>query len=402
MSWTRDLLAKTPVKYTAPSKLFSGIGNRTNNPTSQLGSTGSNSTLFAVIHNLANATAAINWRLYRKSSTGNPEDRTEVLSHPALVVFNKPNQFYTRQEFVETFQQHIDLAGEAWWVVSYIGNTPIELWPVRPDKMTPVPHPTDFLSGYIYNGPEGEKIPLGLNEVIQIRMPNPLDPYRGMGPIQSLLVDLDSTKYAAEWNRNYFYNSAEPGGVIEVPNGLSDSQFDELQARWNEQHRGVSGAHRVAIIEHGTWKDRNVSQKDMQFAELRQVSRDIIQEAFGFPKSMLGTVTDVNRANAEAMEYVFAKWRIVPRLERIKMALNNDFLPLFGATGQGVEFDYENPVPDDEAQEIADRNSIVANLVALKNAGFDETAAAEWLGITPIPLTSQPVSVGGGTNGGSN
>ncbi len=46
---------------------------------------------------------------------------------------------------------------------------------------------------------------------------------------------------------------AEPGGIIEVPTPLSDPDFDQLRDRWNEQHRGVANAHRVAILEHGKW-----------------------------------------------------------------------------------------------------------------------------------------------------
>ena len=46
------------------------------------------------------------------------EDRIEVTSHAALDLWNKPNKFMPRQEFVETFQQHVDLTGEACWVIA--------------------------------------------------------------------------------------------------------------------------------------------------------------------------------------------------------------------------------------------------------------------------------------------
>lgn len=339
----------------------------------QMASMGSVGTLFAIVDALAENTSQVDWKLYRKAASGRHEDRTEITSHLALTIWNKPNRFFTRQEFTQTFQQHSDLTGEAWWVVGRNSRAtfPMELWPVRPDRMSPVASPTEFLVGYIYTGPDGEKVPLRLDEVIQLRRPNPLDPYRGMGPVQSILADLDSTRYSAEWNRNFFLNSAEPGGIIEVPESLSDGEFRELRDRWNEQHRGVSQAHRVAILEHGKWVDRKFSQKDMQFVELRGASREIIREAFRFPKPMLGTVEDVNRANADAAEVVYARWCLVPRLERIKQALNNDFLPLFGSTGQGVEFDYCNPVPEDheaEAKQLTSRSDAAKTLV---DAGWD-------------------------------
>jgi hypothetical protein len=109
----------------------------------------------------------------------------------------------------------------------------------------------------------------------------------------------------------------------------------------------------------------------MQFVELRTVTRDTIMEAFRIHKHMLGVSNDVNRANAEAAAYSFARWIVVPRLERIKAALNTVFLPMFGAVGESVEFDYESPVDDDESAKNAKRDSVVKAVVDLVTAGFD-------------------------------
>lgn len=344
-----------PVPYAPKSQRIVTIGGTgygmTNTPADQMRAFGSNGTLFAIVSRLANSTASARWRLYRSAASGHDEDRTEVTRHAALDVWRKPNPFMTQQEFVETFQQHKELTGEAWWLPARISGLafPTELWPVRPDRMSPMPDPIDFLKGYEYLGPEGERIPLGLDEAIFLRSPNPLDIYRGMGPVQTLLADLDSAKYSAEWNRQFFLNSAEPGGIIEVDEILSDEQFNEMTDRWREQHQGVQNAHRVAVIERGRWVDRkNFSQREMQFAELQEVSDEKIRKAFGFPKPLLGSVDDVNRANAEAAEVVFARWLIRPRLDVIKQALNNDFLPMFGTAAQGLEFDYDEIVPEDK------------------------------------------------------
>lgn len=344
------VLDKTPVPYvsTAPGRL-SMFAPRGKSKTLELEAMGGVGTLFSIVSRTANATSQVNWHLWRKAPSGLKEDRVEVTRHAALDLWNEPNKFTTRQEFVESFQQHVDLTGESEWLISRKPGwpVPLEMWVVRPDMMKPVPHPTEFLTGWEYASPDGMKVPLGLDEVIQIRMPHPTDPFRGMGPVQALLITLDSAKAADEWNHNFFRNSAEPGGIIEVEKRLSDDEFDEMTLRWNEQHRGVRNAHRVAVIEQGKWVDRSYSQKDMQFVELRQVTRDQVMEAFAMSKPMLGISEDVNRAAADAGLTQFARYLSVPRLERIKGALNNDLLPMFGTTGQGLEFDYENPVPED-------------------------------------------------------
>jgi hypothetical protein len=264
----------------------------------------------------------------------------------------------------------------------------LELWVARPDRMAPVPSATDFVAGYVYTGPSGEQIPLDTDDVIFLRTPNPMDPYRGMGAVQTVLADLDATRYSAEWNRNFFINGAEPGGIIEVDKRLSDEEFDELKTRWDESHKGVSNAHRVAIIEQGKWVQTKFSQRDMQFSELRSQSSEFIREAFGFPKPMLGTVEDVNRANAEAAEVVFARWLLVPRLERIKQALNSGLLPLYGKdAARTLEFDYDNPVPDDkqaEADELAAKAKAAKDLVGV---GYNPQDVARVVGLPEMRFT---------------
>ncbi|WP_269649722.1 phage portal protein [Streptomyces sp. ActVer] len=364
----------------------------------QMRAMGTVGTLFAIVNRTSNATALVNWRLYRKAPSGKPEDRVEVTQHAALDLWNKPNQFFTRQELVETEQQHIDLTGEGWLVIarnSQRSSMPLELWPVRPDRIAPVPHPVDYISGYMYTGPDGQQIALRVEDVIQIRMPNPLDPYRGMGPVQSVLTEIDASRYSAEWNRNFFMNSAEPGGIIELPSVLSDPEWDQLQARWSEQHKGVANAHRVAFLEHGKWVDRKYTQRDMQFAELRSVSRDVIREAFGAPKFVLGDVDDVNRANADASKALFAEQLTIPRLERFKQALNNDLLPLYGKdAARLLEFDYDNPVPPDAAAKNEELKAKAEAAQRFVDMGFDPRSVAEALDLPEMQVVASAGGAG--------
>jgi HK97 family phage portal protein len=371
----RTRATPTPVPFASRHTSYGhGLFGSRRGTTAQLDSMGSVGTVFAIVNRTAKAEAGVEWGLYRKAKSGKKEDRQQVTSHAALDLWNKPNAFYTQSVFVEAGAQHKLLTGEQWWVIAKNERStlPLELWPVRPDRMTPVPDPETFLAGYMYTGPDGQQVALRREDVIFIRTPHPSDPYRGIGPVQALLTDLDAVQYSAEWNRNFFLNSAEPGGIIEVPNSLSDPQFDELRDRWNEQHKGIANAHRVAILEHGKWVDRKFTQRDMQFAELRNLSREVIREAFGFPKPMLGAVDDVNRANGDAGERMFARWLVCPDLEAVRDALNNQLLPLYGPTGKGLEFDFVNPVPDDVESESKQLTARANAAKALADAGVWE------------------------------
>lgn len=371
---------------------------RTGGTETQMRAMGSVGTLFAIVDRLATSTAAADWYMCRTARPGErPEDREEVTRHAALDLWTRPNRHYTQQMFIETFSQHYELVGEGWWVVArspLARSLPLELWPVMPHRIHPIPDPDEYLAGYMYLAPDGQQIPLALDEVIHIRRPNPIDPYRGIGPVQTILADLEGVRLSAEYNRNFFLNSAEPGGVIEIDRRLSDDEYDEMVKRWREQHQGTYNAHRVALIEGGArWVERAYTRRDMQFAEMRAVSSEVIREAFGIPKFALGLVDDVNRANAEASKALFAEQMTVPRLERIKQALNSQLLPLFGATGRGVEFDFVSPVPADRDADNAELTARAAAAKTLIEGGLPRTYALATAGLpelTPDLMDPEP------------
>jgi HK97 family phage portal protein len=329
-----------------------------------------------------------------------------VIRHQALNVINKPNDFFSRFKLFELDQTYLDLTGESYWVIERDPRAtfPTGIWSVRPDRMDPVPHPEKYLAGWIYTSPDGqEKIPLGTDEVIQVTYPNPMDPQRGLGPVQSILVDADCSRYSAAWNKNFFFNSALPGGVIAVDHRMADDEWDEFQERWMASHRGMRAAHRVGMLEGGmTWIPNAMSMRDMDFAELRNLSRDVIREAFRMHKVMTGVSDDVNRANAQTGEEVFSNWGVVPRLDRRKDVINNFFLPMFGSTGENVEFDYIRPTPTNREQDNAELTAKANAVVLLVGAGFDPGEACDVVGLPRMSFASvqeaarQPAPAPGG------
>lgn len=384
---------QSPAPVASPSRITPFFGHR--GQAASLRTMQNVGTIFGIVNRTAETASKVEWKLYRKRTDGRRayayegmDDRTEVTQHLALKVFNKPNPFYTRQELIESYAQHMSLTGEAWWVLGYMSGfgAPTEIWPIRPDLMAIVESSTEYIASYEYRHPDGSRTPLDTREVVFSRRVDPLDAYRGVGPVQSVMAKIDSIRYSDEWNRNFFLNDASPGGIVKVSRDIDDDEYRRLQFRWNEAHKGVDNAHRVAILdgEDMDWVERQSIHRDMQFAELSQLSAEQIREAFGFPKPMLGTSDNVNRANAEAGEYLFTKHILVPMLERIKQALNTKFLPLFGSAGEGVEFDYENPVPEDRAADARDRESRTLAAKTLIDSGVYGPEALAALGLPPL------------------
>ncbi len=361
-----------------------------------------NGTLYAIVQRIIEAVAEAEWRLYKiprdgrrrydPGITGTQDDRVEVTRHPALDVWRQPNPFMTGYTFREVTQQHAETTGEMYWVVQKIGTVPYEKWPVRPDRMFPIPHPTEFLAGWIYRSPDGEEVPLSVDQVIFIRTPNPLDIYRGLSPVQTIMTDLEATNQASEYTSNWFRNGAYPGGIIEAEQNISDEDFDQLLSRWKETHQGTSNVNRVAILESGMkWQSISPSHDDMQLVEIKESTRETIRESFGFPKAMMGATDDVNKANAYAGEVLFARWIVKPRLCRIRDALNQFFLPMFGPSAQGLEFDFLNPVPEDDeiAAEVLRNKAESAGFLAGTGL-YDAESIASVVGLPELEELPEP------------
>jgi len=336
--------AERPPMALASGHNLTGLGGGATipNQVSQMQAMTNTSWLFSVVDRIAASTAAVPWNLFRIA----PNGETQVVpKHPILDLWRAVNPFYTRQEFLETSIQHFELTGEIWWlIVRNRGGRPVEMWPIRPDRIRPVPHPTEFVSGYIYTIGTAQ-IPLERKDVIFIRRLSPLAPYRGIGTVQSMMMDIGAEQAASQWTRNFFNNGAMPGGILQFDEGMSDADFERLVSRWSEQHQGVANAHRVAVLERGKWVDSKFSQRDMQMDSLRRLSRDIIFGAFGIPSSVMGVTESVNRANAEAGDVMFGRWILKPRLERIKQALNERLVNLMDKT---LILDYAEPSPENK------------------------------------------------------
>lgn len=396
---------KPPVPVSSPNyrrgKRFDlGLGRASKE--AQLNAYRQSGTVYSIVSLLQSAPASITWHMYKKQpqdgrrryTTGDrgSDQRTEVVQHAALQLWQKPNDFMSSFEFQEGCNQHLELAGETFWVLNReVVNFPTSMWYVRPDRMEPVPDPDDYLVGWIYNSPDGTQIPLKVDEVIQEKMPDPLDSFRGAGPVGSIMPNIEQQHYATEYQRNLFFNGADPGGIIQAPIKLSDTEFDELVDRWREMHQGVARAGRVGVLENGlTWVPNGHSNKDLEYGNLRLANRDEIREAWRMHKAMLGTVEDVNRANAQTAEEVFVGWQTIPRLERRKNTLNHKLLPMFGSTSSSVEFDYEDPSPENREVDNAELMAKSQAAMTLINSGFNPDDVLEVVGLPAMRFEEKP------------
>jgi len=311
--------------------------------------------LFGAVSLIAHSVADSDWALYVNS---NKTDSKEIDDHPMLDLFDHVNPFQTRYQFMLLAQMYMGLVGECFVILDFNRlGTPGRMWLAPPGYMYIVPDKENYISHYEYRK-DGQIQRLELPEVIHIMDPNPANPYRGMGAAHSIGTDLDSERYASRYQQKLFFNDARPGMALEIPGDIPPKEErDDFMKQWNSQYRGWGKAYSTAFL-WGGMKINNVTMtnRDMDFKELRKATRNIILAAYHIPESLIGASEVGSRARAEADEYIFAKYTIKPALQRFKEAFNEQLCPLFD---EKLELDFINPVPEDRVTLVDECDRLV-------------------------------------------
>lgn len=271
----------------------------------------------------------------------------EIENHPLLDLLYHPNGFMTKDEFMEMTVLHMELAGEAFWYIIRNGaGLPIELWPLMPYLVQIKKSPTTFIEAYAYITPGGNTLIIKPDDIIHHKYMNPDDLYRGMSVVRAAARAVDTDAHAADWNRNFFYNSAVPDLVLEADGTLTDETFARLKNEWDGKYAGTENAHRTAILEEGLKVNvLGMAQREMEFLEGRKFNRDQILALFRVSGAILGIQENSNRATAESAEYVFAKRVVRPKMMRITNRITEDLAIQFDPK---LVLGFENPVPEDK------------------------------------------------------
>lgn len=333
----------------------------------------------------------IDLRLFRHKSDGEIE---EVTTHEALDVLDKVNETMTRYDLFETTGSFLELTGESfWWLIKNEAGKIVSIYPwLSPDRMQVIPDDQLSVKGYVYIAPNGGQVPFTPDEIVHFKYTNPENPYRGLSPLKAAEYAVATDAEAMKWNWRFFKNQARPSGVIEVPDSLTQEQYERAIAQWEAGHKGSDKAHRLAIVEGGAkYTDVGFGQKEMDFIEQRRFSRDEMLAIFKVPKSILGLTEEINRATAEAQKAVFLEEVIFPIYHKLVGYLNEFYLSHWG--DDELFFDFANQAP----REVTMLMTYYQN--GLANGWLAPNEVREMEGLTPyeggeniyMPFSLSPV-----------
>lgn len=308
--------------------------------------------VYFAIDKVAQRVANIDLELYELLQDGDVE---QIFDHELLSVLYRANPYMTKTDLWYLTVFYLRIWGAAPWYIETSGRKVLNVWPMRPDLLRILQDKKGNVTGYEYRvGQDAENF--DVKEVVYIRKPAPENPMRGFSALFSAGLEIDADFAAAIWNKHVLENSAEPGGVLTTDSELKQDTIKKVRELWYSRYGGPTNSGKVAILQKGLkYQAISQTQKELDFIESRKFSRDTILTLLGVPKALV-IADDVNRANAETAERVFAKETVAPLMQMVVDQLNEFFVVKFG---DNLWLDFKNPSGvDSEMQRLENQTAV--------------------------------------------
>lgn len=291
-----------------------GQGGRVVTETSALSVTA----VFACVQVIAETLASLPLITYRQLQ---PRGRERATSHPLYgLLHDRPNPEMSAMPFREALLGHVCLWGTGYAEIQRdADDRPIALWPLRPDRMSAARTSSGQLY-WQYRMPDGTDKPFDDRNLLRITGIGS-NGIRGYSRIQLADEAIGLALDAQSFGARFFQNDSRPGGVLQSKDRLSDEAFEHLKQSWEEAHRGVGNAWRVAILEEGvTWQQVGLPPGDAQWIETRKLSVVEIARLYRVPLHLIQHLEQATFTNIEHQSLDFVIHTVRPWAQRFEEA----------------------------------------------------------------------------------
>lgn len=302
-------------------------------------------------------------------------------NHPLYNLAKQPNPHQNGHYFYHLEAMLYEIYGESFWykVRGERTNKVKELYLLNPASMELV-FGEGELQGYVLHKPNGQQVPFTLEEIHHDKRPNPFNEWRGMSVLEkaSQYVDIELT--TTSFTLNYMRNNASPSGIVSLPDMDRDT-FKQFAAQWREGYEGPENAGKTAFIRGGEadFKAVGATLKDIDQKITRDMAKDDVLMMFDMPKGLLGASGEkgLGRAETEALEYIFAKYKVEPMMERLDEIFEGILVEM-GVSDSTSEVTHLSTIPDDKQYILSQNEKGVGRWITINEARQSQ-------GLPPIP-----------------
>lgn len=268
--------------------------------------------------------------------------------HPLSRLLTRPNPEQGGPELMEHLYGALQTAGNGYLEAGLDGDRAVELWALRPDRMTVVPGPRGWPEAYEYAvGGRTARIgrrPDGWLPVLHLKLFHPTDDWYGFSPLEAAAFAVDVHNASGAWNKALLDNAARPSGALVYRSAsgerLTADQFEALKAELSEAYSGPAAAGRPLLLDGGMdWKPLALTPAEMDFVEGKHAAAREIALAFGVPPQLLGIPGDNTYANYREANAAFWRLAVAPLVEKTARALTGWLAARFPGCRIAPDFD---------------------------------------------------------------
>src|SRR5690606_27687737 len=145
-------------------------------------------------------------------------DVEEVMDHPILDVYRRPNHIQSGHEFEYQIQYSQEITGKAFrHRISGQGGVPVMFFFMSPLWTKIVPDRDGLIGGYVYGRDGTIEAQFDVDEVDYFRhRPSLTDPYDGEGPLHGVFQSQQIWLAAHRGEAAWWENSARPDMLVEI------------------------------------------------------------------------------------------------------------------------------------------------------------------------------------------
>lgn len=258
---------------------------------------------------------------------GTPEQREALPpDHPLSRLLTRPNKFQSFLELDAEARVYLNLFGNAY--IYFQRRTrkayPDAFYTLPPYRVQHVYNGSELV-GYkylMYDQAQRDGFPILLEDMMHVRLPNPGDPFVGMGKGLSPLFPAghsgDSDNALTAYIKQFIDFGAMPPGILSFDTSMTDKDVAQARRRWQEIYGGSFNWTDVAVLDQGGKYEKigsALNELASNILDARNENR--IAMCFGVPLPLIETnpqIVQSTYSNLETYEMFFWNNTMIPEL----------------------------------------------------------------------------------------
>jgi HK97 family phage portal protein len=325
-----------------------------------------------------------------------------VEDHPFLDLLENPNTNTLYTLFAERSSGFFELTGNCFWMMtlSKIDGEPLDLMVIPPQWLSQSVGNNGYVNTYIYSPPQAESMtftrqPLsrskryiylsddGTKQLFLLQNFNPNSSNflnLGVSKLHSLFYQLEQFRLASIHNQALLSNQGRPSGMLKSSEGtLSVDQLNSLRAELDNMYAGATNAGRMMVTSDLEWVPFSQSIKDMDFATLKNQTKEEIYNRLRIPLSLVNS-TALSLANMEVASLQLYDLAVLPMTQRIYDTLTINVLRRYNRSENLILTYDEATIPSIKDRSVEQVTKIAALNVMSDNEIRDKIDLPPYVG----------------------